>query len=169
MRAVGAAVGIALIGAVIAGCSGATDQRAALTTTTAPRPVMPSPNTIGLCGGVTDADVVQAVGLAGVRRVSANPVSCAWQPAAGGDYAVTFHWFRGSSLEERRGQVTAGKPAAVQVAGQPGIEWQGAQSCEVAVAFGNSDFIDWSERASAQSCTGPERLAAATLTKAGQG
>ncbi|WP_433567889.1 DUF3558 family protein [Nocardia sp. CA-151230] len=169
MRAVGTAVGIALIGMVVAGC-GSSDRQAAPATTTAAKAVVPSPNTIGLCGGVSDTEVVQATGAGDARRVSENPVSCAWQPATGGDYAVTFHWFRGSALEDRRGQVTTGKPATVQVGGQPGIEWQGAQSCEVAVAFGNSDFIDWSERAvGAPSCQGVEQLAAATLTRAGQG
>ncbi|MGV9834377.1 DUF3558 family protein [Nocardia niigatensis] len=168
MRAVGAAVGIALIGMGVAGC-GSSDRQAAPATTTAAKAVMPSPNTIGLCGGVSDAEVIQATEVGDAHRVSANPVSCAWQPAAGGDYAVTFHWFRGSALEDRRGQVTTGKSATVQVAGQPGIEWQGGQSCEVAVAFGDTDFIDWSEHAAAPSCKGVEQLAAATLTKAGQG
>ncbi|MFE3101409.1 DUF3558 domain-containing protein [Nocardia tengchongensis] len=167
-RAGRAAVGIALIGLTVAGCGSSSEQRAAPATTTAPQAVLPSPDTVGLCGGVSDAEVAQATGSSGVQRVSADPVSCAWQPAAGGDYAVVFHWFRGSSLEARRDQVTAGKPETVRVAGQSGIEWRGAQSCEVAVAFGDTDFIDWSERVSARSCQGVEQLAAATLTNAGQ-
>ncbi|WP_433667270.1 DUF3558 family protein [Nocardia sp. CA-136227] len=168
-RAMRAAVGIALIGLAVAGCGNSSDQRAAATPTAAPKAAAPSPDTIGLCGGVSDAEVVDATGSAGVQRISANPIGCAWQPATGGDYAVTFHWFRGSSLQDRRDQVTTGSPATVRIAGQPGIEWRGAQSCEVAVAFGDTDFIDWSERSSARACQGIEQLAAATLTQAGQG
>ncbi|MGW4242542.1 DUF3558 family protein [Nocardia sp. NPDC004722] len=172
MRAVGAAAGIALIGAAVAGCGGSSAERAAATTTSvAPKAVAPSPNTIGLCGGVSDAEVGQQAGLTDANRVSVNPMSCVWQPGGGGD-AVVFHWFRGSSLEERRTQVTTGKPATVEVAGQTGIEWRDTTGCEVAVAFGDTDFIDWTVRHSgsnAQSCKGVEALAALTLTQAGQG
>ncbi|WP_235948437.1 DUF3558 family protein [Nocardia terrae] len=172
MRAVGAAVGIALIGVAVAGCGGSSGQQAAPVTSTAPKAVAASPNTIGLCGGVSDADVAQQTGLADPQRVAVNPLSCAWQPAAGGDYAVMFHWFRGSSLEQRRGQVTLGKPATVEVAGQPGIEWQDGRTCEVAVAFGDTDFIDWTGHATGSDgkpCKGLEQLAASTLKQAGQG
>ncbi|MEC3916277.1 DUF3558 domain-containing protein [Nocardia sp. CDC160] len=168
MRAVGAAAGAALIGAMVAGCGSSTPQ-AAPSTTVAPKAVLPSPNTIGLCGGVSEADIAQQTGLSDPQRVSVNPVSCAWQASGGTDYAVVFHWFRGSSLDERRSQVTVGKPATVQVAGQPGIEWQDAASCEVAVAFGDTDFIDWTVRHTAVGCKGVEQLAAATLKQAGQG
>lgn len=163
-----AAVGIALIGLAVAGCGNSADQRAAATTTAALKAAAPSPDTIGLCGGVSDAQVIEATGSTGAQRVSANAVGCAWQPAAGEDYAVIFHWFRGSSLQARRDQVTTGGPATVRIAGQPGIEWRGAQSCEVAVAFGDTDFIDWTERSSARACQGVEQLAAATLAQAGQ-
>ncbi|QOW30694.1 DUF3558 domain-containing protein [Nocardia seriolae] len=166
MRAVGAAVGIALIGVTVAGCGGSSDRQAGPSTTGAPKPVLPSLNTIGLCGGVSETEIAQRTGLPDPRRVAANPLSCAWQAPAGTGYAVTFHWFRGSSLEQRRGQVTLGKPVSVQVAGQPGIEWQDGHTCEVAVAFGDTDFIDWSGTAS---CGGFEQLAAATLKQAGQG
>ncbi|MEC3952588.1 DUF3558 domain-containing protein [Nocardia sp. CDC153] len=167
MRAVGAAAGIALIGVAVAGC-GSSTQQAAPSTTVAPK-VLPSPNTIGLCGGVADADIAQQTGVGDLQRVSVNPISCAWQPSGGTDYSVVFHWFRGSSLEERRGQVTTGKPTTVQVAGQPGIEWQDTASCEVAVAFGDTDFIDWTVRHAGVGCKGVEQLAAATLKQAGQG
>ncbi|MGW4118276.1 DUF3558 family protein [Nocardia sp. NPDC004711] len=174
MRAAGAVAGIALIGAAIAGCGGSSNQRAAPATTTSRAAVMPAPNTIGLCGGVADADVGQATGLNGLQRVAVNPLGCAWQRPAGGDYAVVFHWFRGSPLADRRTQITDARPSDVQVGGQSGIEWQGPQSCEVALPFGDSDFIDWSERAAItetakEPCKGLEQLAASTLTKAGQG
>ncbi|MFE3192564.1 DUF3558 family protein [Nocardia sp. NPDC059240] len=174
MRAVGVAAGIALIGVAVAGCGGTSTPQAATTTSAAPKAVLASPNTIGLCGGVSDAEVGRQAGLADPARVSVNALSCVWQPGSGGD-AVIFHWFRGSSLEERRTQVTTGKPATVQVAGQAGIEWRDASGCEVAVAFGDTDFIDWTVRhtvpggSNTQSCPGVEALAAATLQQAGQG
>lgn len=166
-RAVSAAAGIALIGAVVSGCGGASSPQAAPSTTKAPGAVLPSPNTIALCGGVSDADIAQQAGLADPRRVSVNPMSCVWQSSGSGD-AVVFEWFRGSSLEQRRGQVTIGKPAAVEVAGQSGIEWRGGRACEVAVAFGDTDFIDWSAP-DQPSCAGLEQLAAQTLKQAGRG
>lgn len=167
-------MGIALIGVMVAGCGGSSPSAAPTTTSAVPAVVSPSANTVGLCGGVTDAEVAQDTGLTGLRRIAVNPMSCAWQPAAGGDYAVVFQWFRGSPLQARRTEVTTGTPATVRVAGDAGIEWHTDNSCEVAVAFGDTDFVDWSLTAAADSarpqpCKALEQLATSTLTKAGQG
>lgn len=174
VRAVSAAAGIALIGVAVAGCGHADRPTAAPTTTTA-GPIAPSPNTIGLCGGVSDSDVEQATGVQGLQRVAINPFSCSWQPGADGDYTVIFHWFRGAGLDARRDQITDSTPATVTVAGRSGLSWTSAQSCEVGVPFGGTDFIDWSIKAGTagngrpQPCSALEQLAAETLTKAGQG
>ncbi|GAB2509267.1 hypothetical protein GCM10027167_08370 [Nocardia heshunensis] len=173
----GAAVGIALIGVALAGCGGSSTQPAAATTTSAaPKAVAPSPNTIGLCGGVEDAEVGQRTGLSDLQRVSVNPMSCVWQSPSSTGHTVVFHWFRGSSLEERRSQVTSGKPNTLQVGGRSGIYWQGSQTCEVAVAFGDTDFIDWSvqggipwDAAKEPTCLPLILLAGDTLKQAGQG
>ncbi|WP_162958758.1 DUF3558 family protein [Nocardia yunnanensis] len=169
-RTAGAAAGIALIGLAVAGCGGANQQATATTTTSAPKAVLPSPNTIALCGGVPDADIAQQTGLTDLRPEAANPMSCTWQSGDDAE-AVVFHWFRGSSLTERRTQVTTGKPADVRVAGQAGLEWQDPATCELAVAFGDTDFIDWTvhRAAGAQPCRGLDQLATATLKQAGQG
>ncbi len=137
-------------------------------------PTAPAPAAaIGLCGSATDADIANATGLTGLQKVAVNPLRCSWQTAAGSDYAVIFEWFRGSSLEDRRTQVTIGAPTSVQVAGHPGILWSGSQGCEIAVGSGGQDFIDWiltaggSKAARPQACSNLEQLAATTLAKAG--
>jgi hypothetical protein len=128
---------------------------------------------IGRCGSVTDADIAHATGLTGLRQVAVNPLRCGWQTAGGSDYAVIFQWFRGTPLEDRRTQVTLGTPASVQVAGHPGILWSGLRACEIAVASGGEDFIDWilaaggHSSARPQACSDLEQLAATTLAKAG--
>ncbi|WP_153415185.1 DUF3558 family protein [Nocardia macrotermitis] len=128
---------------------------------------------IGRCGSVSDADIARATGLTGVQQVAANPMRCSWDAGTGADYAVIFQWFRGVSLPDRRGQVTLGTPSTVQVAGRPGMLWSGAKACEIAVASGGNDFIDWIltgsglEPARPQGCSDLEQLAADTLAKVG--
>ncbi len=128
---------------------------------------------IGRCGSVSDADISRATGLTGLQQVAADPMRCSWDAGADGDYAVVFQWFRRTSLRDRRDQVTLGTPSTVQVAGHPGILWSGAKACEIAVASGGTDFIDWiltgsgPEPARPQGCSELEQLAAETLAKAG--
>lgn len=128
---------------------------------------------IGRCGSVSDADITRATGLTGLQQVAANPMRCSWDAGSGADYAVVFQWFRGTSLQDRRGQVTLGAPATVQISGHPGILWSGSKACEIAVASGGNDFIDWTLTGSGpnparpQGCSDLEQLAADTLAKAG--
>ncbi len=128
---------------------------------------------IGRCGSVSDADISKATGLTGLQQVAADPMRCGWAAGASGDYAVVFQWFRGTSLQDRRGRVTLGTPSSVRVAGRPGILWSGTKACEIAVASGGADFIDWiltgsgPEPARPQGCSDLEQLAADTLAKAG--
>lgn len=124
---------------------------------------------IGRCGSVGGDEIARATGLSGLRQVSVNPLRCAWE--AGADYSVVFEWFRGTPLADRRTQITLGPPADVRVAGHSGILWSAPQGCELAVASGGDDFIDWiltaSGRGAARPCSDLETLAAATLAKAG--
>ncbi|MGF6883828.1 hypothetical protein ABIA39_008008 [Nocardia sp. GAS34] len=144
------------------------------TPTTTPSPSTPAPAAaIGRCGSVSDAQIAQATGLSGLQQVSANPLRCAWETGGGADYSVVFEWFRGTPLADRRTQVTLGTSASAQVAGHSGILWSGPQACELAVESGGEDFIDWIVTAAGHgsarpaACSDLEKLAAATLAKAG--
>ncbi len=155
----------------VAGCGGPGGSSGPARTSV---PVVPAQAVaIGRCGSVSDADISRATGLTGLQQVAANPMRCSWDAGAGDDYAVVFQWFRGTSLWDRPGQVTLGTPSTVQVAGHPGILWSGANACEIAVASGGADFIDWiltgsgPESARPQGCSDLEQLAADTLAKAG--
>lgn len=163
----------AVVGAMLSvtGCGGTGGSSAAPRTSA---PVVPAQAVaIGRCGSVSDADISRATGLTGLQQVAANPMRCSWDAGAGGDYAVVFQWFRGTSMRDRRAQVGLGTPSDVRVAGHPGILWSGAKACEIAVASGGNDFIDWiltgsgPEPARPQGCSDLEQLAADTLAQAG--
>jgi hypothetical protein len=167
-KRVAAAVGTGAALIAVAGCGSAG------TPGTPPSSSAPVPAAaIGRCGSVGDAEIAQATGLSELQQVSANPLRCAWEMGGGTGYAVVFEWFRGTRLADRRTQVTLGTSASVQVAGHSGILWSGPQACELAVDSGGEDFIDWIVTAQGQgsarpqACSGLEKLAAATLAKAG--
>ncbi|WP_158675635.1 DUF3558 family protein [Nocardia stercoris] len=157
------------VGVTAAGCGGTADRPAA--TSAAPAPAdSGAPLNFPQCAAMTEDDLSGMLGLPGLRQVAANPLRCGWETGGGG-YAVVFAWFRGSSLTERRDQVTLGPAVDVRIAGHPGFTWSGAQGCEIAAGSGGGDFIDWTVTAGAAAagspCAALPRLAAATLAKAG--
>ncbi|WP_196814767.1 DUF3558 family protein [Nocardia sp. BMG111209] len=124
---------------------------------------------IGLCGSEDAGDLDSALGVTGLEQISANPLRCAWAgPGDRPNYRVVFEWFRGSSLADRRGQVT-GQASTVTVSGRSGIAWSGPTSCELAVDSGGQDFVDWTftGTGAGPQCTALQHIAATTLAKAG--
>jgi hypothetical protein len=161
---------VAAVSIGLAGCASSAGTSPAGSTGTA-APAVSAALDIGLCGSEAADDLDTALGITGLQQVSANPLRCAWagtgDPAATG-YRVVFAWFRGSSLAERRDQVS-GQATTVTVAGRSGIAWSGPASCEVAVDSGGQDFVDWTLVGAGgdQQCAALRQLAATTLAKAG--
>lgn len=161
---------VAAIAIGVAGCahSGGTSTTGMTTAAPAASPALD----IGRCGSADTGELGRTLGIAGLEQVSVNPLRCAWAAgsAAGAGYQVVFAWFRGSSLAERRGQVT-GQATTVTVSGRSGIAWSGPASCELAVDSGGRDFIDWTLLGAGpdrdRQCAVLPQLAADTLTKAG--
>lgn len=122
---------------------------------------------VGECGSVTDGQVATASGLGRVQLTTRNPLRCRWEAAPAGA-AVEFGWFRATTIADHHPQSPA--PSTVQLGGRQATVWQGANSCEVAVASGGVDFISWTiddpARSGAQICASTERLAALTVSKA---
>ncbi len=152
---------------VVAGC-GASGP-APVTTSPAPAPVSAQALAVAECGSATDADVVAATGISGFQQVSANPLRCRWEAAAG--TAVTFEWFRASPIAAHTATDPAAQAAPLRIGDHTGRIFSTPQWCEAAVDSGAADFVDWRadepQPAAAQACSAVRQLAAATLAKAG--
>ncbi|RZK95132.1 MAG: DUF3558 domain-containing protein [Rhodococcus sp. (in: high G+C Gram-positive bacteria)] len=133
--------------------------------------VSPQPGAfVGECGSLTDAEVYERAGIAGLAPVSRNGIKCRWE--AGAERYVMFTWYRGSPIDRER-SVAKGIGHEVhdlEIAGHRGFSSQNVGFCEVALATG-SDFVHWLVRygtgtAPSDPCAAPTALGRLTLEKA---
>ncbi|MBF6276177.1 MULTISPECIES: DUF3558 family protein [Nocardia] len=165
MRWVVAAVTVATA-VVVAGCGASGPTPAA--TSPAPAPVSAQALAVAECGSATDADIVAATGISGIQQMSANPLRCRWEAAAG---AVTFEWFRTSPIAAHTATDPAAQVSPLRIGDHTGRLFSAPQWCEAAVDSGAGDFVDWRadepQQTAAQACSAVRQLAAATLAEAG--
>ncbi|WP_189594904.1 DUF3558 family protein [Nocardia cerradoensis] len=166
MRWVAAVITVASA-VVVAGCGASGPTPAA--TSPAPAPASAQALAVAECGSATDADIVAATGISGIQQVSANPLRCRWEAAAG--TSVTFEWFRASPIAAHTATDPAAQVSPLRVGDHTGRLVSTPQWCEAAVDSGAADFVDWRadepQQPAAQACSAVRQLAAATLAKAG--
>lgn len=105
----------------------------------------------GVCGGLTDDEVLAAFGVPAFAVVTRNSVGCEWEVTGPTGPSVSFSWYRGSPIgRERMGSEMIGRPAAdIEIDGQPGFTAQALNAlgqpilCENALQYG-SDFVHFS-------------------------
>jgi hypothetical protein len=102
------------------------------------------------CGGVTDADVTDAVGSTLFSRVVVSEAGCFWQENTaigtfGIGMGISTWWYRGSDLDtERTLEEKVGRDLVeLSVDGNKGFKAFDENACSVYVASGD-DVITWS-------------------------
>lgn len=144
MLGAGAAIVIVL---VLAGCGG--DDSGNAEPTQGPlgqsTPSVAGPF-FGVCGSVTDDEVLKAVALPQLPVVTRNSVGCVWETGGIFGPSVSFSWYRGSPIgREAAGSGLIGRPPEkIEIDGRPGFQGSsGAELCEIGVQYGD-DFYHWS-------------------------
>lgn len=138
---------------VAAGCGGSDGGGAAsageTTSMTAPsgEPAGGPGPMLGVCGSVSDDELITATGITADLHIVRDPVGCQWDT---GDLVegshVSFTWYRGSPIgRERTIDGAVGRNVQdLTIDGRPGFSSQsGATLCEVGVGYGD-DFFLWS-------------------------
>lgn len=100
----------------------------------------------GECGGVTDQEVADAMGVTSFPIITRNSVGCVWEVGSLAAPHVSFSWYRGSPIgREAQGSGGIGRtPEKIEIEGHPGFKGYVAERlCEIGVQFGD-DFIHWS-------------------------
>lgn len=122
------------------------------------------------CGGVSDADVTEAVGSTLFTRTVINDAGCFWQENTaigtfGVGMGISTWWYRGSDLDtERALEEKVGRELVeLTVNGNKGFKAFDENACSVYVSKGD-DVITWSIQTVNPSmlpdlCTVAERLA----------
>jgi hypothetical protein len=102
------------------------------------------------CGGVTDAEVTEAVGSTLFTKVVVSDAGCFWQENTaigtfGVGMGISTWWYRGSDLDtERTLERKVGRELTeLTVNGNKGFKAWDENACSVYVAKGN-DVITWS-------------------------
>ncbi|KIQ18298.1 DUF3558 domain-containing protein [Rhodococcus sp. MEB064] len=143
------AVAIAGAAVALASCSGASGDTAsdtpATTASEGPGPFF------GVCGGLTDDEVLAAFAVPAFAVVTRNSVGCEWETSGPTGPSVSFSWYRGSPIgRERMGSELIGRPAEdIEIDGQPGFEARSENAtgqtylCENGLQYGD-DFVHFS-------------------------
>ncbi|WP_319456788.1 MULTISPECIES: DUF3558 domain-containing protein [unclassified Mycobacterium] len=102
------------------------------------------------CGGVTDADVKQAVGSTLFTKVVVSDAGCFWQENTaigtfGIGMGISTWWYRGSDLDTERSleQKVGRTLTELSINGNKGFKAYDDNACSIYVAKGN-DVITWS-------------------------
>lgn len=102
------------------------------------------------CGGITDADVTQAVGSTLFTNVVVSDAGCFWQEntaigTVGIGMGISTWWYRGSDLDtERSLEQKAGRTLTeLSMNGNKGFKAYDENACSIYVAKGN-EVIAWS-------------------------
>jgi hypothetical protein len=139
-------VALAVTAALLAGC-GPSDESAT--------PASPSPPSGGGfrsadCNGVSDADVIKAVGSSMFTRAVVSDAGCFWQENTvlgtfGQGMGISTWWYRGSDMDtERTLEQQAGRTLTeLSIDGNKGFKAYDANACSIYVAKG-TDVITWS-------------------------
>jgi hypothetical protein len=132
--------------ALLVGCGAAEDQAAP-----APPPQATGDGfRSGDCNGVTDDDVIAAVGSAMFTKAVVSDSGCFWQEntvfgTVGAGMGISTWWYRGSDMDtERTLEQQAGRTLTeLSVDGNKGFKASDANACSIYVAKGG-DVITWS-------------------------
>jgi hypothetical protein len=135
------------VAAFAVGC-GPADQPAPSTAASAPPPAGGFRSAD--CNGVTDADVVKAVGSSMFTKTVVSDAGCFWQENTvlgtfGQGMGISTWWYRGSDMDtERTLEQQAGRTLTeLSVDGNKGFKAYDANACSIYVAKG-TDVITWS-------------------------
>ncbi|MGA9872271.1 MAG: DUF3558 domain-containing protein [Rhodococcus sp. (in: high G+C Gram-positive bacteria)] len=168
----GTIVGLTALCAIATGCS-SSDSDPEESTGDAPGG---DPRTeelfVGECGSITEDQLTEITGIRGLASTSQNAVSCRWDSADTGSYAM-FTWYRASPIDRER--TVAGRIgreiSTIEADGHPGFTARGNDtSCEAGVENGDG-FLHWSVNyvfsvPSRDVCQVTEALAQATVENA---
>jgi hypothetical protein len=102
------------------------------------------------CNGITDADVIKAVGSSMFTKAVVNDAGCFWQENTafgtfGQGMGISTWWYRGSDMDtERTLEQQAGRTLTeLSIDGNKGFKAYDANACSIYVAKGG-DVITWS-------------------------
>ncbi|MBP2454029.1 hypothetical protein JOF57_003942 [Mycolicibacterium lutetiense] len=134
----------AVLAALVTAC-GPTD------TSSAPEPAVPGGGFQSAdCSGITDADIVDAVGSSMFAKAVVSDSGCFWQENSvlgtfGAGMGISTWWYRGSDMDtERTLEARAGRTLTeLSIDGNKGFRAADANVCSIYVAKGE-DVITWS-------------------------
>jgi hypothetical protein len=116
----------------------------------APTPVADRGFRSGDCNGVTDKDILEAVGTKMFTKVVDGDAGCFWQEDTmlgtfGAGMGISTWWYRGSDMAtERELESQAGRALTeMSIDGNTGFKASDANACSIYVAKGG-DVITWS-------------------------
>ncbi len=100
------------------------------------------------CGGVTEQEVVAAIGAADLKLVSANMFGCIFETPGGAlRTKATFAWYRGSPIarERKAEELSRERVDDITIRGNHGFKGYSTADglCEIAIAY-DADFFEWS-------------------------
>jgi len=148
------AIGMATVGALLAGCS---DDNSSATNTPGSPPPSPQQNAshgpfFPECGGVSDQTISQLTQVRGLVNAGRNSAGCQWLQNGGivGPH-ISFTWYRGSPIgrERKTEELSRTSVEDVSIEGHSGFvavatdPTMGDNLCEVGIQF-KDDFIEWS-------------------------
>ncbi|OAT70545.1 hypothetical protein AWB85_04245 [Mycobacteroides immunogenum] len=101
---------------------------------------------LGDCGGMSDAEVVAAVGVPGLKRDVDSLLGCRWSTGPGTqDTSISLYWYRGSSAQKEASVARnlGHTVESVTTKSYPGYRVSNVGLCELSAGSG-PDFLHWS-------------------------
>ncbi|WP_372512503.1 DUF3558 domain-containing protein [Mycobacterium yunnanensis] len=140
--------------ALVAACSGSSDQASGPASSSAPAPAGDAKhgNMFPECGGITDETMAQQTKINGLVNTAKTSVGCQWLLGGGilGPH-FSFNWYRGSPIgrERKTEELSRTSVEDINIEGHDGFIAKnddpqlGTSLCEIGIQF-DDDFIEWS-------------------------
>ena len=141
-----AALPMTIVAIAVVGCGSSEESDAAPTTPAG----TPAGFSSGDCNGITDADIIAAVGPTQFTKSVVSDSGCFWQEnsmfgTVGAGMGISTWWYRGSDMDtERSLEKGAGRTLTeLSLDGNKGFKAYDGNACSIYVAKGG-DVITWS-------------------------